>query len=93
MKSDTDVSRCTSVNREGETVVYSVPVIRHIWPEPKNDRSQRLVEKIRSAKTEAEVKALVEKGMATQKDVEQSTIDKWKKVAERRIRQLTNTKT
>jgi len=82
----TNTHRYTSTNREGDLVTYSVPVIRHVWEEKRNDYSQQLVEKIRSAKSETEVKALVEKGIATQKDIGKNTVDKWKRTAERRLR-------
>ena len=87
---NSNTPRYTSINREGNTVVYSVPVIRHVWKEKKHDASYLIIEKIRKARSEAEVNALVERGIATHPDFEKSVIDKWKKNAEKKIQSLRN---
>jgi hypothetical protein len=86
MKEDTN--NYTTTNREGQTVTYSVPVIRHRWKEQKRDASQILVEKIRATKTVAEANALVEKAITSNPKAAQSMVDRWKRTAERRVRTL-----
>lgn len=86
MKEDTSVNY-TTTNREGEMVAYDVPVVRHIWEKGKSDVAG-LRDKIRTARSVAEVNAFLEKGAATYKDASAGTVAKWKRAAERRIREL-----
>lgn len=88
MKEQQEINHATT-NREGDTVVYDVSVTRHVWEKAKEPVAG-LRDKIRNARTVAEVNALLEKGTSTYKEASAGTIGKWKRAAERRIRELEN---
>ena len=83
-----EVNNYTTTNREGDVVIYDVPVVRHIWSES-DAPIFSLRNKIQQAKTVSEINALIEKGESTFKSVSPKTIKQWKKMAEKRIHELT----
>ena len=93
MKNTTELNYKT-VTREGNDIVYAVPVIRHVWKEKtQNDEIYSVREKIRGARNVAEVDALLEKSIMIFKKVSSGTIGKWNRAAELRRSELKSTKT
>jgi len=81
-------SNFVTTNREGNKVIYDVPVLRYAWKKEKEALLGGLKERIKRAKSVEEANALIEKGTASFKGASVGTINKWKKVAAKRIAEL-----
>jgi len=78
----------TTTNREGQSVAYAVPVIRHVWKRNKKDLVSEIRGKIRNARTIAEVNAFLEKSIAAAQSATPAVIAKWKRAAQIRVDEL-----
>lgn len=88
MKEDIQPNQ-SSRNREGDLIIYDVPVTRLKWKEGKyNSQNSSIKNRILLSKSVDEVNALLEKGVNTYKNVSDKTLRQWKKASTLRIQQL-----